>query len=89
MKDDDVFKLKAHIDLPKFIKDNLGGSNRDCPNTGYHEFTTHAEWIKVESEGYKGYQVNTNCRWAFYAPGAEKLRVRIQGFKVSVKFYGL
>ena len=83
MNDATVIKLKSHLDLPKFIRDNLGGSNKDCPNVGYHELTTSGQQVTIESESYKGYTINANCRWAFYAPGAERLRVRFDAFKTA------
>ena len=65
MKDEDIIKLKSHLDIPKFIKDNLGGSNKNCPNIGYHELTTNGQRITIESDGYKGYTINSNCEAQF------------------------
>ena len=69
-------------DIPKFITDNLGNSNKNCKNKGYHQFSNHGNHLYIESDGYKGYGGNTDCRWAFYAPGTKYMRVRINAFKV-------
>ena len=79
------------------MKYYIGGTNDGgCLNYGYRRLNSHGShvWISSGAGGYGyGYNNYERCYWAIYAPGAQRLELRLSSFNVGfsgfppIRFY--
>ena len=69
------------------MKHYIGGTNDGgCLNYGYRRLNSHGShvWISSGAGGYGyGYNNYERCYWAIYAPGAQRLELRLSSFNVG------
>ena len=73
------------------MKYYIGGTNDGgCLNYGYRRLNSHGShvWISSGAGGYGyGYNNYERCYWAIYAPGAQRLELRLSSFNVGFSIY--